>query len=321
FSKEIYDQFEFLPISIYFFSDGVFTIATKKGYEDLIGKQIVKVNDIDIKQIFEQVKPLIAHENDYWVMYTFPEFFCCYNVLKYLGVTSSKTVKLTVTDGNCSYEHNLPLISFKDMSRQDDWRTFYDQFRISSSIAEKNKKLNYWYEYLEQYHAIYFQYNACEESADQTMTEFAQIFFSRVKKEKISNIIIDLRYNSGGDSGLFSENIYPQLKKISNINVFFIIGRKTFSSGLFAVRELTSLSNSISFGEPTGNSPNHYGQTGFLKLQNTNITVTFSTSHWNLFPDNHANTYTPDVFVPIDSKSLFRGEDKVTQKIFDYIKN
>ncbi|NLY85087.1 MAG: hypothetical protein GX077_01880 [Tissierellia bacterium] len=63
------------------------------------------------------------------------------------------------------------------------------------------------------------------------MKEFVNIVKKEIKKGKCKAVIIDLRYNTGGNSRIFEPMIseLKQLKKNFGFDVYTIIGENTFS--------------------------------------------------------------------------------------------
>src|SRR5690606_34556205 len=63
----------------------------------------------------------------------------------------------------------------------------------------------------------YIQYNSCQEAPDLPMKEFVSIVKDEINKGDYKSIIIDLRYNSGGNSRIF-EPMISELGKLKKNN-------------------------------------------------------------------------------------------------------
>jgi C-terminal processing protease CtpA/Prc len=120
----------------------------------------------------------------------------------------------------------------------------------------------------------------------------------------VDKLVIDLRNNSGGNSGIMDPLIdeLAQNKKINKEgSLFVIIGRQTFSSAILNAIDLKNKTKAILVGEPTGGKPNHFGEIKTLKLPNTHSVVTYSTKYFT-----HATEDTPSLMPDILIELYFR---------------
>ena len=93
---------------------------------------------------------------------------------------------------------------------------------------------------------------------------------------------------------------------ISSVRAAVIIGQHTFSSGILDAIQLKQ-GPVIFVGEPSGGSPNSYGEVQTLVLPNSQLNVSYSTRYFNTgYPDG---PLMPDVAVPIYSADYFARHD------------
>jgi uncharacterized protein (TIGR03437 family) len=86
-----------------------------------------------------------------------------------------------------------------------------------------------------------------------------------------------------------------------------IIGRRTYSSAIInaiAIRQTTA----VLVGEPSGGSPNSYGEVKTLTLPNSQLVVNYSSRYFS-FPGYPAGALMPDVATPIYSSDWFARHD------------
>lgn len=100
---------------------------------------------------------------------------------------------------------------------------------------------------------------------------------------------------------------------ISMDQVFVVIGRDTFSSGMFAAIDLKRL-GAILIGEPTGNRPNSFGNVSLFTLPNSRLTWQVSTRLFQ-FPDFPGDALMPDIPIEISSMDYFAERDPVLDAI------
>lgn len=132
--------------------------------------------------------------------------------------------------------------------------------------------------------AYYIQYNSCQEAPDLPMKEFISFVSEVIKENYYKKVIIDLRYNSGGNSSIFEPMIseLSKLQKKKDFTVYTIIGRNTFSSAIINAIQIDDKLNNVFVGTPTGGNVNGYGEIKSFNLKNTPITVLYSTKYFEL---------------------------------------
>jgi len=74
-------------------------------------------------------------------------------------------------------------------------------FVAKERTTAQHPDLYYWFEYLPDSKTLYFNYRRCEDMKDQPFVEFNRRLFSFIDSHKVERLIIDLRDNSGGNSG------------------------------------------------------------------------------------------------------------------------
>ena len=100
--------------------------------------------------------------------------------------------------------------------------------------------------------------------------------------------------------------------------LFVIIGRRTFSSGIFNAMEMQSQTNAILVGQPTAGRPNHYGEVKILELPNSKIKVQYSTKYHVLVGDSDPETLVPDIKVAFTFADFENGNDPSLEAILNY---
>ena len=113
---------------------------------------------------------------------------------------------------------------------------FTDKRTENILIGEYDKY--YSYEYFKKNSTCYFEYNMCAEMEDQSFKDFNKKMFDAIESHNTEKIIIDLRCNTGGNSEIlnpFTKCLKSYIKKNEEVKVYILIGRNTFSSGMFAI--------------------------------------------------------------------------------------
>jgi C-terminal processing protease CtpA/Prc len=131
----------------------------------------------------------------------------------------------------------------------------------------------------------------------------------------IRRLVVDLRYNPGGDNQTYTRLLKelttnPALAARGSLVV--LIGRQTFSAAVLFATELAQRTNVVFVGEPTGGSPNLYGNPRRLTLPNSGIVVNVSSKYFEVGgPSDHRDAIAPDVAVTAGLGDFLAGSDPV----------
>ena len=309
----------FYPIRYHVFSDGIYVIDADDS--QLIGKKLVSINGTPVDKVYEILTPYVAHDNEWQIKGMIPLYMSNARLLNGIGLadTDSKiTVKLSDKSGN---------IISKDLSPIP-----HEQFRAympysygpldKRPLYLQNTEKNYWYQYLPDSKTLYFNYNVVLQDRNDPISKFIERMAETVEKNEIDRFIIDVRNNGGGNnftSIAFSDYISNNPKINQKGKLFLIIDRKTFSAASFFTSSIENKTSAILVGEPTGATPNHYGDAAGVNLPNSGLTVRLSTILWqNSFPWDERKSTNPDIQVDLTSDDYFNGKDPVLDAILDY---
>jgi C-terminal processing protease CtpA/Prc len=127
---------------------------------------------------------------------------------------------------------------------------------------------------------------------------------------------VDLRGNGGGNSLQFERYFLPGLQKHPQLNdpehLFVLIDRGTFSSASDNAAQMRMSSRATFLGEPTGGSPNGYGEVRRFRLPNSQVQVTYSTKYFKNI-DTDLTTIEPDIRVDMPAEAVFSGRDPLLE--------
>lgn len=133
---------------------------------------------------------------------------------------------------------------------------------------------------------------------------------------KVERVIVDLRFNSGGDSGVIDPLIdglksRPWLSTRGRLYV--LTGSGTYSSGMMAAVEFRDSLHALLVGEPSGSPPNEYGEIKDFILPNSKIDVQYTTRYFRLLADSNPQTLEPDLTVHRSLADFLSGRDPVLE--------
>ncbi len=291
-----------LPIKVEIFDDGLYIIGIDASKKEYLAKRIISMNNVSVQEIYDRLEPLISYENEYWLKNQIPEFIVKPQILEYLNIIDNANYMSIQLDNDEIFELPIKLAN-SEMIYCPIW---------TEMIWLKNQNKIYWYDTIDE-GILYIQYNKCQEDKNYPFDKFVNDVGSTIDNNNIKIILIDLRLNSGGDS----EIIQPLIRKLQEYNdkIFFAaISKKTFSSGRFAARDFKVNLNAKLIGEPTGGSPNSYGNTKQLILPNSGLPINYCVKYFSLM-DTDKNYIEPDIRLEYNAKDLLEGKDLVLNYI------
>ncbi len=198
----------------------------------------------------------------------------------------------------------------------DHWISAYEAYHVPIPLSRKHPDDWYWYEYLANDHAVYIQYNRCRDDKKEPFKDFAESLFRFVDgahgANKVERVIVDLRFNSGGNSGVIDPLIdglksRPWLSARGRLYV--LTGSGTYSAGMMAAVEFRNSLHALLVGEPSGSPPNEYGEIKDFTLPNSKIDVQYTTRYFRLLTDSNPPTLEPDLTEHLSIADFLSGRD------------
>lgn len=186
----------------------------------------------------------------------------------------------------------------------------------------KNRNASYWFEHLPESRVVYCQYNRVLNAPGETLHEFAKRLFQFINDHEVDELVIDLRWNNGGNTALnepFLHGVIGCTKVNQHGKLFVIIGRRTFSAAQNAATSLERHTEAIFVGEPTGSSPNFIGEGITFMLPYGKVLVSLSDLYWQSgWPRNHRKWITPRLYTPPSFAAYRANRDLAMEAILAY---
>lgn len=314
--------FHRLPFSPYLFDDGVFIRDADTSVVHLIGARIVAVNGVLIDSVLARLRRFAAYENDSQLKYALPLQFVVAEILSAVGVsTRNDSTRLTLVgrDGIAREQ----MISTMRVGVPVVWGLSTLVSEDAAPLFRRNTNRNYWFEHLERDSTIYVAYNRAANDSNEPLDAFAERVVQLARSRNVTRVIVDFRRNQGGNSSVFAalqRRLVALRDERPRVQLIGIIGRQTFSSGLWNALAFQRTVGATMYGEPTGGKPNHFGEVRQFSLPHSKIVVNHSTRRWRLLRDEDPPSLAPDVAVPNRSAEYFALRDVVLERILSTTK-
>lgn len=312
-------KFHIFPVMMYQFSDGMFVTGTAPQYGELKGCKVTKINGKAIDEVIETVKPIVPRDNEYSLKFNLPYYLVIAEFMNGLGITGSQNeMELTVIN-NSGIEITKKLDAIEINNMQHNSGASDDN---GLPLYMKNESKNYWFEYLKDSKTLYINYRRVLIDPADSLKYFCKRLEEFINSNEIERTVIDIRNNGGGNNATcqpFVDLISNNAKVNQKGKLFIIIGRQTFSAASYLATKLEFNTKAIFAGEPTGASPNHYGDNRPLILPNSKLEVRLSSVFWqNSFPVDIRKSIDPEIKVELSSVDYFTGKDPVLEAVLKY---
>ena len=227
-------------------------VAIKDGGEF---KEVKSIGGMDIKTILQELASMQSYETKEFM------YYCVNEALN----NPIYHMMLEITNENygldCVVENN----------GQEE------QITVNQISYEKHKELGlandepyYSHEILEN-NVIRSNYRECREVEDYPFSKFVEDMKKDIESKNISQFVLDLRGNTGGNSSIVEELI--SMLKEQELKGVTLIDNGVFSSGRGAVVQFKREFNTPLIGEPTGGAIVSYGHMLPLKYKGKRFTA------------------------------------------------
>jgi hypothetical protein len=268
------------PLRLYLYSDGLFVQAADDALA--VGARVVAIGDTPIAQAYARVRELIARDNELWVQHIAPALLVIPEVLHSLKlIEDMQRAQLTVEQPNRA----RTMIELQPCApgAPITWIDAAEQTDAPLPLWLRAPDNKFWFTYLNDTNTLYVQYNAVRDKPEETIAEFFDKVFTFADARQIDRFILDIRRNGGGN-GYLNQPIIHGLIKRDQINqpgkLFTIIGRGTYSAAMMLTDDLEKHTKTLFVGEPTGASPNMYGDAEKIVLPNSGLEIWASALRW-----------------------------------------
>lgn len=309
-----------LPLQLVVLSDGVFVNAAPKAHEALIGRRVVSINGMAIDEVLERVSQLFAYENESKRVLTGAGYAVLLPALREAGVIDDHHAAALPITLEHEGERKTLRLPCAPQTRDQNWVSFIQKLPQPWPLAYRKQRGYYASDFIAEHKAMYVAYNACREAPDLPMARFVEFIVSKSDELDAQRIIIDLRFNGGGDETV----IWPLWKALAGSERFKdkgaiigLISRQTFSSAMSNSHQLRDDCGAVLIGEPTGGKPNHFGELSSFTLPNSGVTISHSTK-WFQKVEGDPDAVHPDVLIPWTSADLFTGHDATLGAALSY---
>ena len=321
------------PVRFYVFRDGLYITAIDRAHADDAGSRVLRIGLLEVTEALARAGSLKGSDNRFGATENSVMYLGNANLLKALGIISG-TDALSLEIERPDRSRRTITLRSQAVEKQTNWMEWGEMYgpvpdlttafagRVSGDYRKGDAalplhlrmRLPYWFEYLAGSRNVYFQFNFVErEWNHETFEEFSRRLFSFIDAHDVERLIIDLRYNSGGDGSLLDPFLHEIIKR-DRINrkgsLFVLVGRKTFSAAVMLIGSLKRHTNAYFVGEPAGAPLNHRGEPQTYTLAQSKFLLQLSTLYYQVGgPQDRSEYFQVDFPYQFSARDYFGGAD------------
>jgi Peptidase family S41 len=300
------------PFRAWRFPEGYY--VTRAADRSLVGARIVAIEDVPIVEVEARLRPLVTRDNESSLTFGLSYHLASAEVLRGLGITSSlERARFTVVaSGGATREVVLDSLTVPEQQRALPSPGLIPapqgMPRRKQPLYQRLIGLRYGITPLQKGRAVYVAYN---------QTTYPGLLPRRLlalaRKRKVHRVVVDLRQNGGGDNTTYGSLLAALRSRVVNRpgRLVVLTSRVTFSAAGNFAADIDRSTRARFFGEPTGGSPNNYGEAQEVELPSLGLSVFVPTQWVVTDPGDQRVTIEPDVPVPTTAADYFAGRDPV----------
>lgn len=285
--------FHCYPIRFYEFTDGVVVSEALPDHRHLLGARLLKVGDHSVEEALQRFQPIVSGDNDGMRRHkacaalNIPEWLQALD----LHVDAAQPVYMLERPSGETLTLTLP-------PAVPEWPGAWvnlNENETPLALWQQQPDRFYWFTFIERHQAVYLNHRVVRDAPEEPLSVFFTRLFGFIESHPVTRLIIDLRQNGGGNNAL-NRALIHKLICCDQVNqpgrLFTLIGRHTFSAAMNLAVDLEQHTHTLFVGEPTGASPNHYGEIAGITLPNSGLELTLSKWYWQ---GSHQNDKRPHI--------------------------
>lgn len=276
-----------IPLRFYWFKDGLYVIKTDKASSKYLGSKVVAINSMDINIIFQKMKPHLSGI-DSFKKFTASNYVASPQILNGLGISKSDTLKLSLLKASDTIQVNFGIKQMPDTKYEyETWADLYPNDKEDNPWSHllgaddplplylKDMEKGVSYTFMDSEKIAYFSINALWYKCDDFEGKI-ETFLDTLKTKSDYNVVIDLRYYTGGNFMTPTKLATDPPEIIDeNKKIYLITSNKTFSAGLVTAARVKHFAKDkvVIVGEHVGDNLKFWAEGDYYTLPYSQIQI------------------------------------------------
>jgi hypothetical protein len=320
------------PFRLDRFTDGIFITVISKEYERALGARVIAINGTPVEEVLAIVDASTNADNEFGRIHPILTAITLARFMYGLGIADGMEKMVLDVIPMRGEPTTLTLESVADTSSI----SWFNRFNVGPTEGEyvhaptllgddtplhlKQRGQDgafYWFEHLAEEKALYVQLNqiANQPGNDETLAQFTDRLWSYAdeRADEVRKIIIDLRYNDGGNALRIIPFVNEIIKRDlinDRESLFILVGNRTNSAAVIFLTELLFHTNPVVLGEPPACPFNFFSNSALRgNLPNSGFQLMVASRQIDNSWSNDTVYYRPDIPAPFSSSDYFGGHD------------
>ena len=322
----------FLPVRLWWFRDQLRIAAADAAHASLLGCRVTAIDGHAVTKARAMVAPAFAG-NRSWTDYMTSYSLASSDMLHGFGVSpSAEGVTYQLSDCAVRGPVRLEPLPLERLNRtveawwdlapdrtQPGWRQVLQERRVRTPLFLQRTDRSYWHADIPDERIFYVQYNRAAEMDGEPLEAYAQRVARDLERSDATAFVLDLRYNTGGNTNLARDLMHSLQERTSGMRRFVITGRATFSAGIVHAAQWRNLPNVTFVGEPVGDDRDFWSEGGNVILPHSGLAAHFGNGFHSLSPapcpqglhcvDESVRELTPDIAISPSWSDYATGRD------------
>jgi hypothetical protein len=309
-----------LPIRVWWFGNQLRIVRSTPEFSRLIGCRITSLNGATTAQAFEKVQGMYAGSPT-WKRYMSQYTLTSPSVLRGAGV-GQDVKQARVSVGSCAAAGSYVLselpfersekaveswwdLAPRSPSALQGWKHVLDGKPLPAYLNDHGQA--YRFDQSRPDKIAYVKLSRAANSGSESVKDFAARVAAAIRSRNPPAIVIDLRFNTGGDSTITKALVDDVVGAAGGRPIYLIVGRSTFSAGIIAAAQFRQATKIKIVGEPIGDDLEFWSEGGNIILPYSGLAAHFANGAHSLSPracptaqfcnDLSVQTLAPDIAV------------------------
>jgi hypothetical protein len=313
---------EWIGIQMFCYPEGLYVERALPPHAELVGAKVLRIGSQSAEEALRLAEDISSRDNEMTVRWFAGRLLASGPILRGLGIHAGDgPVPLLIEDAEGTRRTvELPLRDRRPA--ESDWVDKVPGCDKPLPLCLARRAQIYWFETLPDERLVFCQYNGVGNDAREPFDKFCKRLFEAVEQPEVDALVIDMRYNGGGNTFLnppLIEGIIRCQKLQRPGKLFVIIGRQTFSAAQNTTSELERRTQAILVGEPTGSNPNFIGESIHIPFPYSGWGASISDLWWQHSMSMDYRVWTnPLIYAPPTAAALRAHGDPALEAIRSY---
>lgn len=270
----------YFPLVVRWLADGLFVAATDQAYNDYLGARVLGVyratgEFVPLKNLEPILNRVISVDHPNGYRHGHGGVLTNPHLIRGLGIAGSQGLEYLL-ELNQSHQR----LTVQEIPGESiNLIRVYDH-ALQKPMVLQSREENWFRRLNQDPSVIYVHYGHCTTDA----FGMFQAMLTDLEQQPTRRLIIDLRYNSGGNSipgTWFSRQLANTQLARDPSSILVLVGPGTFSSGMWMAIDLMHRTQARFLGQPVAANPDWYGEVGRFELPRSGLIVGHSTKRFN----------------------------------------